>query len=88
MQRTVASWAQNDSVRANPKEARSALQRTVQVFKARNVLSGRSDEATLIRAAAGLALLGDAEVWSEVVFHSRSRDLSGSTPEDIWSEVA
>jgi hypothetical protein len=75
-------------VRANPKEAHSALQRTVQVFKARNVLSGRSDEATLIRAAAGLALLGDAEVWSEVVFNSQTRDLCGRTPEDIWSEVA
>lgn len=75
-------------LQTNPEEAHSALQRTVQVFKARSVLSGRSDEATLVRAAAGLALLGGAEVWSEVVFNSQTPDLSGRTPEDIWSEVA
>jgi hypothetical protein len=70
----------------SPEEARAALRRTVKVFKARAVLSGRSDEATLVRAAAGLALLGNAEVWSEVA--SQISDLSGRTPENIWSEVA
>ncbi|RWP58614.1 hypothetical protein [Mesorhizobium sp.] len=74
-------------IAGDPQGAISVLRRISDVFKSREVLSGRSDRATYARTCAGLATLGEDASWNAMISAPGMDQWAGRQANEVWAEV-